>query len=89
MRSIQNVYLGDYDGSSGLGLSEIVAELDSDLDATIKAQITDAINKIEAIPGTFTEAIFDNRTEVEAAQTAVTDLQAALESDLKPLIQGL
>ncbi len=89
IRSIQNAYLGDYDGFSGKGITDIVAELNGSLDLTIKAQIEEAIDAIETIPGTFTDAIVNNRAAVQNAQQKVLDLQETLQSDLTNLISNL
>ncbi|PCE65007.1 imelysin family protein [Sediminicola luteus] len=89
IRSIQNVYLGDYAAVSGKGLTDVVTANNADLNTKIIDQIADAITKIESIPGTFTNAIANNRNEVASAQTAVKTLQTTLESELKPLIQNL
>ncbi len=89
IRSIQNAYLGDYDGFSGKGITDIVAELNGSLDITLKAQIEEAIDAIETIPGTFTDAIVNNRAAVQNAQTKVRALQSTLESQLVPLISNL
>jgi len=89
IRSIQNIYLGDYNDVNGKGLTDVVAPLNATLDAELKAAITAAIDAVISIPGTFTEAIQTNRTAVEAAQVKVRTLQTILETDLKPLITGL
>ncbi len=88
IRSIQNIYVG----LSGSGLSDIVAKEDGTLDTQIKTEIQAAIDAIQNIPGTFTEAIPVNsptRAHAENAQAAVRQLQATLESGLIPLISGL
>ena len=89
IRSIQNIYLGDFNTIDGKGLTNVVALSNATLDATIKAKIAEAISAIEAIPGTFTTAISNNRSEVQNAQTKVSELQHLLESSLKPLITNL
>ncbi|GAA3658141.1 imelysin family protein [Flavivirga jejuensis] len=89
MRSIQNIYLGDYNGTSNKGVTDVVMTVDETLDTTIKTAISDAISAIESIPGTFTDAIVNNRTAVENAQTKVADLLTILETDLEPLISNL
>ncbi|MGQ8867556.1 imelysin family protein [Myroides sp. TSA_177.3] len=88
MRSIENIYLGRYN-KSVKGLSEIVAGDNKALDTEIKTAITAAITAIEAIPGTFTEAIYSHRPEVIKAQNIVNDLSTLLESKLKPYINSL
>jgi len=88
IRSIQNVYLGNY-VLNGEGITVYIASIDPDLDTQIKAEIQSAIDLIEAIPGTFTTAIFDSPTAVANAQEAVRNLQEELESKVKPIIDAL
>lgn len=90
IRSIQNIYLGKYSSNGdGTGISTIIAELDAELDSKVRAEIETAINSIVNIPGTFSVAIFQNPTDVEAAQQAVRTLQATLESQVLPAIRDL
>lgn len=89
MRSIQNVYLGDFNGNKSKGLTDIIAPKNAALDTEIKAKIAAAITAIEAIPGTFSNAIHNNRPAVTAAQQKVGELQLYLESTVKPYIAGL
>lgn len=89
IRSIQNIYLGDFASIQGKGLTDLVALKNTTIDATIKTKITDAIQAIEAIPGTFTDAIVNNRSAVQNAQAKVADLKQTLESQLEPLISNL
>lgn len=89
IRGIKFIYSGDYDGNSGLGLSELVAANNASLDTAIKTKIDDAIAAIENIPGTFTDAIQNNRPAVENAIDKVIVLYDALNSDLKPYISSL
>lgn len=90
MRSIQNIYTGKF-GSFGNGrsLSEIIAEKNSGLDAEVKSEIEAAIQSITSIPGTFSDAVFNNATAVSNAQTKVRALQATLEEEVLPLISNL
>lgn len=89
IRSIYNVYVGEFIHSGGLGISSIVHEQDTTLDAHIQSQIEEAILAILAIEGSFTTAIFDSPATVQNAQTKVRDLQQTLESQLLPLITNL
>lgn len=89
MRSIQNIYLGQYNGSQVQGLTRVVALKNANLDAQIKVKITEAIQAIESIPGTFTNAIYNNRSQVVTAQGKVNELLNILESQLKPYINNL
>lgn len=89
IRSIQNIYLGNYDGAKGKGLTAVVVKANATLDSNIKTAITDAITAIETIPGTFTQAIVNNRTAVENAQNKVSELHLLLQSKLLPLVSEL
>ncbi|MEO6167018.1 MAG: imelysin family protein [Chitinophagales bacterium] len=89
IRSIQNIYLGTITTPNGIGLSDFVVSQNNDLDVKVKQEVQSAIDKIEAIPGTFGEAVFNNKAAVQSAQDAVRLLQQTLESEVKPLIDEL
>ena len=89
IRSIQNIYLGDYSDSQGKGLTDIVSKTNPELDNRVKIAITDAIQAIEAIPGTFTDAIISNRSQVESAQNKVAVLFQILHSEVSPFISSI
>lgn len=86
MRSIKNIYLGDFNGNIGKGLTDIVSVGNPTLDATIKTKINEAIAAIENIPGTFTQAVTSNVSAVEAARDKVTELQTLLQGQLKSYV---
>lgn len=88
IRGIKYVYTGDYAGGSGSGISEIVAANNPALDAEIKTKIDEAISGIENIPGTFTDAIQNNRPAVEEAIDKVIALYEVLNSKLKPYLNN-
>ncbi|MEK6509377.1 imelysin family protein [Myroides sp. C4067] len=88
IKGIENVYLGKYN-KQVKGLSTLVAEKNKALDNEVKAAITTAIKDIEAIPGTFTQAIYKNRPQVIKAQNSVNELTKLLKSKLKPFINSL
>ena len=89
IRSIQNIYLGDFNTHDGAGMTNIVSLTNPALDTNIKTKIAEAIAAIDAIPGTFTNAITNNRAAVQNAQTKVNELKTMLESQLLPFIEGL
>lgn len=90
MRSIKNIYVGTFRSfGTGSSLSDIIREKDAGLDDQVKIQIDAAIQAIEGIPGTFSEAVFNNPDLVSAAQNAVRNLQAALEEQVLPMISNL
>lgn len=79
IRSVQNVYLGDYAGRTGPGLTDLVAARDGALDARVRSEIGAAIVAIEAVPAPFSTAITESRPAVQAAIDAVLALRATLE----------
>jgi predicted lipoprotein len=87
IRSVQNVYLGQYGSATTTGLRALVMAKQPSLDATIQSQLTAAITVIGEMTPTFGEAITSNPTKVEAARTAVRTLKQTLESQLLPLAQ--
>ena len=89
VRSIQNVYNGTYLSSNGKGISPIIAGKNAALDTKFKTEITEAIEAIEAISGTFTSALASDRAGIENAQAKVRTVQETLESKIKPLVSGL
>ncbi|MBK7442413.1 MAG: imelysin [Bacteroidetes bacterium] len=88
IRSIQNLYAGLY-MISGDGVTTFIVSENSELNALVEAQMQNAIDLIDAIPGTFTEAIFENPDAVTAAQESVRQLQETLQSQVKPLIDAI
>jgi putative iron-regulated protein len=85
IRSVQNLYLGEYRSGSGTGVRALVLARNPGADATIQGDITAAIAAIEAMTPNFGEAITANAVAVEAARTAVRTLRLDLESDVLPL----
>jgi putative iron-regulated protein len=76
MKSIENLYLGRYGSNDGPGIDTLVLARDPALDATMKTRIAAALAALDAIPGTFDEAILgadttDGRMKVNAAIDAV------------------
>ena len=55
----------------------------------MKQQIAEAIAAIEGIEGTFTSAIFNSPTTVQAAQQAVRNLLDTLQSEVLPVVSNL
>ncbi len=88
MRSIQNIYEGKFNGSNYAGLSKIITQENAALDTETKAKIAAALSAIEAIPGTFTSAIYTNRAAVVTAQTKVNELREFLDAKLKPFVNN-
>lgn len=89
IRSIKNIYLGDYGAVSGKGITDVIASLNADLNNRTIDKINLAILAIEDIPGTFSLAISNNKSAVANAQQKVRALQTILESEVLPLISNL
>lgn len=89
IRSIQNIYLGTYASVDSYGVSDIISAGNTTLDTQTKTLISESIAAIEAIPGTFTDAIVNNRDAVITAKNKVIELQNHLDSNVKPYINGL
>jgi putative iron-regulated protein len=76
---IQNVYLGKFGDNDGVGLDELVAAVNPDLDAQMKADLEAAVAAIDAIPVPFDTAILDEeagggREKIKAAMDALQKL---------------
>ena len=90
IRSVKHIYTGIFGvAGDGHALSDIIKEKNAAVDAEVIAKIDAAINAIETIPGTFSDAVFNNVAAVSAAQQAVRDLQATLEEKVLPIISNL
>lgn len=89
IKSIQNMYLGDYNSASGKGLTDIILLTNPTLDAEIKEMITAGITAIDAIPGPFSDAITNSRARVQEAQQAIGELKILLESEMLTHINSL
>ncbi|MDR3714047.1 MAG: imelysin family protein [Puia sp.] len=75
----QNVYLGL---NGGLGIKDLVAAKNKNLDNQIRAQFTAAINSFSNITERYEQAILDQRVQVQATMTAIQTLQSLLDNDL-------
>ncbi|MCC7429670.1 imelysin [bacterium] len=90
IRSIKNIYTGKFGAfGNGKSVSEIVSEKKSSLNTKVTAEIEAAIQSIENIPGTFSDAVFNNAAAASEAQNKVRILQATLEEQVQPLISNL
>ena len=86
IRGILSIYTGAYGTATGSSVSDVVKTYNATLDTQFRNAVQSAIDKIGAIPGTFTDAIFANQAAVQQAQTAVRAVQQMLESQIIPLI---
>jgi putative iron-regulated protein len=86
IRGVLNAYTGDAAaaGTMGRGLSDYVAAIDPALDIRFRAEISDAIAAIGAIPPPFRTAITTASAypSIEAAQAAIRKVQATIDGPL-------
>ncbi|MCK8044413.1 iron-regulated protein A precursor [Shewanella sp. 1CM18E] len=91
---VRNVYLGEFEGGADKqGIIDFVNAANPELATRVKAEIDDAISKIQAIAGDndmpFRQAISDadGRVRIQTAVDSLSTLQASLESDVLPLLK--
>lgn len=85
LRSVQNVYTGDYQ-ADGRGLDEFIRQADAALDQRLQREIQTAIDEIGRIQQPFRDAIFSDQSQIETAQAAVAKVQQTLEENVLPLV---
>ena len=83
----QNVYLGGFGDQQGTGLSAFVQQYNKDLDARIKAEFQKAINNLKGYDVPYSEAIVDNRSQVQESINLLDGLRTILENELVELVQ--
>lgn len=88
VRSISNVYNGKFN-VNGLGIYDVVKESDQNLADRLNDEINAAITAIDNIPGTFSDAVFNNQAAVNEAKDKITVIQTTLESEILPIINNL
>ena len=91
---VRNIYLGEFEGNADKqGIIDFVNAANPELATRVKAEIDDAINKIQAIEGDndmpFRQAISDTdgRVRIQTAVDSLSTLQTSLESDVLPLLK--
>ena len=92
LQGVENIYLGRYYAGgpgNGLGLSDLVKQRNPNADTKLKAQFIVAENAIQAIPGTFDQAITQNTQAVRTAQVEVRACQALIDGAVATAVNGL
>ncbi|WP_028766115.1 imelysin family protein [Shewanella fidelis] len=91
---VRNIYLGEFEGNADKqGIIDFVNAANPELATRVKAEIDDAISKIQAIEGDndmpFRQAISDTdgRVRIQTAVDSLSTLQTSLESDVLPLLK--
>ncbi|MBX5438155.1 MAG: hypothetical protein IRZ29_01295 [Thermoflavifilum sp.] len=79
----QQVYLGDYAGVDGKGLTDLVALHNVALDNQIRRQFTAAIQSLQQVSLPFEQAIYLQRTQLSNAMEALANLESTLSGALQ------
>lgn len=80
-----NVYLGKFN-EDGYGLEDLVKSKNSSLDQTIKQKFEAAIGSFDAITIPYEQAIISQRPLCLATMTAINNLAATIDTDLRTFI---
>jgi len=80
-----NVYKGNFN-EDGAGLQDLVKLRNSALNVQIEQKFNTAINSFSAITSSFEQAIISQRTQCQATMTALNDLSALLDTDLRAFV---
>jgi putative iron-regulated protein len=80
----QNVYMGI---NGGKGVKDLVAAKNKSLDNQIQAQFTATINSFNNITERYEQAIYDQRSQVQATLSQLATLQSLLANDLTNFIK--
>ncbi len=83
---LENVYITRYGGKNGRSVSDVVKANNQALDNKIRTQISTAISSFDNITLTYGVAITQQRTQIQATQSALATLEATLDVDLRSYI---
>ncbi len=83
---LKAVYLGEYKGCTGKGISALVAKKNAALDQSVRTHINNSINRILDLTPTYTQAIFDSPDKVIAAIDATTRLERVITDSVYTLL---
>ena len=86
MRSVQNVYFGNYI-ENGKGLNEWVNASNISLDNKVQQKMSAAINSFNLITLPFGQAILSQQTQLHSVQQSINELKDVLENELLPFVQ--
>ncbi|AKT39702.1 imelysin family protein [Chondromyces crocatus] len=81
-RGVEAIYTGSAGGTSGLGLSTLVAERSAELDTAIRNQFTDFVNTIQALPAPLRQAVETDPAAVATALESGRALRRLIAVDL-------
>jgi predicted lipoprotein len=85
---VQAIYLGRYGDRQGLGISQLVAAKNPAVDARVRQLLDQALADLQAVPGTFGEAIVKNPDALRKAQASINAVRDALKKDVSVTLTG-
>ncbi len=88
IKGVLNAYLSSYNGTSGHSLSQLVQSKNVSLDQTIQAQVNTAIGSFSTITVSYEQAIYTQKSQIKATQTAINTLKTTLEGPLVDFINA-
>jgi putative iron-regulated protein len=88
IRSVQHIYLGQYD-SDGFGIEDLIKSNNSSMDGEIKVKINNAIQSLDNITVPFGTAISTQGVQVQNTIDALDDLKTYLEEIVLPFVQTI
>lgn len=89
-QGIENVYLGHYGSVSGASISDLVKQVNPELDARMRGSLTTAIDATKAIPAPFDQAILgDDDADGRVKLKASIDAWAVVATDIVDVATAL
>lgn len=88
MVGVQNMYLGRNGNRQGLGLTNLVAAKNAEVDGRARTLIAQAIADLDAVPGTFEQAITQNPEALKKAQASIQAVRDILQKDVSVTLTG-
>jgi predicted lipoprotein len=82
LRGVRNLYLGAYQGRTGLGITSMVAPRSASLDRSIRAELDASEASVRAITLPLQRAVTEQRAQVDAAVTELGRLKRLIRVDL-------
>jgi putative iron-regulated protein len=76
-RGVRMAYLGEYDGVTGVSISEVVARFDPERDADLRKQLDNNLEATRALPDPFDQVVLAGEDDPDRAEVAdlADDLQ--------------
>ena len=88
MKSVQHVYLGQYD-LDGYGIEDLIKSNNSSMDGQIRLKINTALQSLENITDPFGTAITTQGAQVQNSINSISDLKTYLEESVLPFVQTI